>query len=148
MKRLHPRLRQRWRGYTFLFEGEGDRRPDHPFYENVLHPPMMINTFCEEFAERGNLIIVVDGDAVEFEATEDIGGGEMLRVDYGSSYNKDLFEDREKAREKIEAEKATRRNINFNFTCPKCGFQCQNKYRIKHYNKCPGLKTMEPAADP
>ena len=143
LKPVHHKLRDKWRGYTFNFEGEGDRRPDHPFYENVLHPPMMINTFCQEDSENFNLIIVVDGDSVEFEATVDINGGDMFRVDYGSDYNDELFQDRQRAREQREQEKAMRRNKNFNFKCPKCGFQCQNRFRIKHYNVCPGVTVSE-----
>ena len=143
MKPVHQKNRDKWRGYTFLFEGEGDRRPNHPFYENVLHPPMMINTFCEEDAESNNLILIVDGDAVEFEATCDILGGQMFRVDYGSDYNSELFVDRQQAREKLAMEKKLRRNRNFQFKCSKCSFECQNKYRIKHYNVCPGTRKDE-----
>ena len=136
--------REKWCGCTFCFEGEGDRRPPHPFHENVLHPPMMINTFCEEMSENRNLILVVDDDCVEFEATMDIAGGEMFRVDYGVDYNAELKEDRDNARVAFDQAKKARRNRSFEFTCSKCGFQCQNKFRIKHYKDCAGRDMREP----
>jgi len=110
----------KWTGYTFNFGLNDDRRPQHPFHQNCLHPPMMINTHCEELNETFNLSLTTSEDNVGFEAVRDIAGGETLMVDYGSDYNKELFDDRKHLIECRQKELEERKNRNHNFKCEKC----------------------------
>ena len=138
MKSLTPNQKKKWAGYSFYFDGEDDKRPPHPFSQNILHPPMMVNTHCEEHNETFNLLLKCEDDVVIFEAVRSIGGGETLMVDYGTEYNKELFEERQLERSKRKLQLESRKNRNHNFTCSKCGHTCNDRYRLKHFNKCSG----------
>ena len=136
MKTVKAIEKKKLMGYTFNFGLNDDRRPPHPFSQNCLHPPMMINTHCEENNETFNLILTTEQDCVAFEAVCNIGGGETLKVDYGKDYNNELLEERKQLRESRQKELAGRKNRNHNFRCSKCGHTCHQRYRLSHYNKC------------
>ena len=128
--------KKEWCGYTFFFDVDDERRPSHKFSENVSHAPMMVNTHCEEKDESPNLTLHTDQDIVIFEATREIKGGEMLKVDYGSDYNKELLLERKAACQKREDDMAERPNINLKYKCSKCGQRFHSRFRLKHYNQC------------
>ena len=66
-----------------------------------------------------------------------------MMVDYGSEYNKELYDERELQRKEREVELDGRRNRNHNFTCSKCGHSCNDRYRLKHYNLCSAQAQVE-----
>ena len=128
--------KQEWCGYTFVFDKDDERRPPHSVGDNVAHAPMMVNTHCEEKNECHNLSLLTEEDIVIFEATRPIKGGEMLVVDYGSDYNKELLEERKAAIQRRRDDLSARRNITHSFKCPKCGQSCHMRFRLRHYNTC------------
>ena len=136
MRTISPEQKSKWAGYCFFFDNDDERRPPHPFCENVLHPPMMVNTHCEEKNELFNLSLNVEDDCVVLEAVKDIGGGQTLLVDYGSDYNKELFDERLQRQAQRKLDIDGRKNRNHNFKCSKCGHTCNERYRLSHYNKC------------
>ena len=136
MRTVTPNQKKKWTGYTFNFGENDDRRPPHPFSANILHAPMMANTHCMEKHEHFNLDLKTEGDCVVFEAVRDIFGGETLLVDYGSEYNQELFEERERLRLAAANELNSRRSRNHTFRCSKCGHTCQQRYRIAHFRAC------------
>jgi len=113
-----------WVGYTFKFGDDDNRRPLHNFNENHLHAPMMANTHCFEKNECFNLALFNDGNAVIFEASRSIIGGDMLIVNYGEEYNNELFAERQAARKMRAEQLAKRVHLSHTFECPICGHTC------------------------
>ena len=144
MRTITPQQKSKWTGYCFFFDKDDERRPPHPFSENILHPPMMVNTHCEEKNETFNLNLNVEEDCVVFEAVQDIGGGETLLVDYGSEYNNELLEERLQSDIQRKLDIASRKNRNHNFKCSKCGHTCHERFRLSHYNKCKLDESKQP----
>ena len=143
MRKVTAQEKAKWLGYTFFF-GDGDeRRPSHPFHENVLHPPMLINPQCEEKNEAFNLCLNHVDDVVIFEAVKPIVGGEVFIVDYGKEYNQELYDDRQKKRLDRQEELQQRRNLNHNYKCKDCGYTCHNRFRLSHYSTCAGRQLPE-----
>ena len=91
--------KKEWDGYTFWLDEKSEKRPSHKREDNHLHAPMMANTNCIEENEHFNLSLFHDDTLVIFEASREIGGGEMLFVDYGDEYNQELQSEREAAQE-------------------------------------------------
>ena len=136
MVRVSPNDKAQWDGYTFKFDDNDDRRPSHNADDDYLHPPMMANTHCFEKNESFNIALFQDADIVVFEASRPISGGDMLIVDYGDEYNHELLAEREAARKKRVEDLANRVHLSHNYTCPRCGHTCSQKFRIRHFNKC------------
>jgi len=134
--------KKEWDGYTFSLDDENEKRPSHKREDNHLHAPMMANTHCIEKNEQFNLSLFHDDNLVIFEASRSIGGGEMLFVDYGDEYNKDLQSEREAARKRAAENIARRAHFSHNYTCHFCGKSCQAKFRLRHQNSCEKRKSQ------
>ena len=147
MKTMTQEENKKWIGYTFSFDEGDERRPSHPFHENPLHPPMMVNTHCEEKGETYNLTLNYVDDNVIFEAVKDIVGGDKFVVDYGRDYNKELYEERQEQKRIRQQSISARRNLNHNFKCQHCGYTCHNKFRIRHFNECSLRSTSKEAQE-
>ena len=145
MKKLTEREKKKWAGYTFWFDENDERRPSHSFHENPLHPPMMINTHCEEKKESCNLTLNNIDDVVIFEAVKDIVGGDKFMVDYGNDYNKELYDERQAKKTARQQDISGRRNLNHNFKCEHCGYTCHNKFRLRHFTTCSVRKSSDVA---
>ena len=138
--RVSPTDKDDWLGYTFKLDDEDDRRPSHHATENHLHAPMMANTHCSEKNELFNLSLFHDVDIIIFEATRPIRGGEMLMVDYGDDYTKELLTERENARKMRAQNLASRVHLSHSYKCPDCGHTCAPKFRLPHFNSCHSKK--------
>ena len=136
MRPVLPQDKAEWIGYTFKLNDQDDFRPSHQARDNVLHAPMMANTHCIEKDETFNLSLYHDDDVVIFEASKPIRGGDMLIVDYGDEYNKELFIERIEARKRRAQELASRVHLSHSYKCPACGFTCAPRFRLRHFNKC------------
>ena len=133
--------KKEWDGYTFWLDEKSEKRPSHKREDNHLHAPMMANTNCIEENEHFNLSLFHDDTLVIFEASREIGGGEMLFVDYGDEYNQELQSEREAARKRAADSLARRAHFSHNYTCPCCGKTCRAKFRLSHYNSCDKRKS-------
>ena len=130
-----------WDGYIFDASNGVSYIPNHPFEENKVHPPIMVNTHCIEKKEIPNLkLFDHNTNVIIFEATRRITGGQTLLVKYSGKYNKELQIERSIARRNAEcaryADMSSRPNKSFSRQCHLCGHQCQPKFFLKHYNLC------------